>query len=155
MPKKLFLVDGSNQAFRAFFAMKGDFRSPDGFPTGALFGFANIIRKMLREDQPDYMAVLFDRGPSFRSDIYPDYKGHRPDMPEDLRQQWPEFEPLSKRNRKDAELCVPCSGDSAGTVPDPGELRSFVAHGARDHRWGCVSYGGDRCSGWLEEQGAD
>ena len=61
MAKKLFLVDGSNQAFRAFFAMKGDFRSPDGFPTGALFGFANIIRKMLRAEAPDYMAVLFDR----------------------------------------------------------------------------------------------
>ena len=96
MPKKLFLVDGSNQAFRAFFAMKGDFRSPDGFPTGALFGFVNIIRKMLRDDQPDYMAVLFDRGPSFRSEIYPDYKGHRPDMPEDLRAQWPEFEPFCR-----------------------------------------------------------
>ena len=96
MPKKLFLVDGSNQAFRAFFAMKGDFRNPEGFPTGALFGFANILRKMLREEAPDYMAVLFDRGPSFRSEIYPEYKGHRPDMPEDLRLQWPEFEPFCR-----------------------------------------------------------
>jgi len=96
MPKKLFLVDGSNQAFRAFFAMKGDFRNPEGFPTGALLGFANILRKMLREERPDYMAVLFDRGPSFRAEIYPDYKGHRPDMPEDLRLQWPEFEPFCR-----------------------------------------------------------
>jgi DNA polymerase I len=96
MAKKLYLVDGSNQAFRAFFAMKGDFRGADGFPTGALFGFVNIIRKMLREAQPEYMAVLFDRGPSFRSEIYPEYKGHRPEMPEDLRAQWPEFEPFCK-----------------------------------------------------------
>jgi DNA polymerase-1 len=96
VPQKLFLVDGSNQAFRAFFAIKGDLRNDEGFPTGALLGFVNMLRKMLREHDPDYVAVMFDRGPSFRNDIYPDYKGHRPDMPEDLRQQWPEFEPFCR-----------------------------------------------------------
>lgn len=91
-PKKLFLVDGSNQAFRAFFAIKGDLRNDQGFPTGALFGFANMLRKTLRDEAPDFMAVMFDVGPSFRNDLFPDYKGHRPDMPEDLRLQWPEFQ---------------------------------------------------------------
>ena len=62
MPKKLFLVDGSNQAFRAFFAIQNDMRSPDGFPTRALFGFTAMLRKMLETDQPDYMCVLFDKG---------------------------------------------------------------------------------------------
>ena len=85
MPKKLFLVDGSNQAFRAFFAIQNDMRSPNGFPTRALFGFTAMLRKMLDTDQPDYMCVLFDKGLSFRNDLYPDYKGQRPDMPEDLR----------------------------------------------------------------------
>lgn len=94
MPKKLFLVDGSNQAFRAFFAIQNDMRSPDGFPTRALFGFTAMLRKMLETDQPDYMCVLFDKGLSFRNDLYPDYKGQRPDMPEDLREQWPHFIPL-------------------------------------------------------------
>ncbi|MAY80078.1 MAG: DNA polymerase I [Deltaproteobacteria bacterium] len=94
MPKKLYLVDGSNQAFRAFFAIQSDMRSPDGFPTRALFGFTSMLRKMLEKDQPDYMCILFDKGLSFRNEIYPDYKGQRPDMPEDLRTQWPHFIPL-------------------------------------------------------------
>jgi len=94
MPKKLYLVDGSNQAFRAFFAIQNDMRSPDGFPTRALYGFTAMLRKMLDKDQPDYMCVLFDKGLSFRNDLYPDYKGQRPDMPPDLREQWPHFIPL-------------------------------------------------------------
>lgn len=94
MPKKLYLVDGSNQAFRAFFAIQNDMRSPDGFPTRALFGFTSMLKRMLEVDQPDYMCILFDKGKSFRNDIYPDYKGQRPDMPEDLREQWPHFIPL-------------------------------------------------------------
>jgi DNA polymerase-1 len=94
MSKKLYLVDGSNQAFRAFFAIQNDMRAPDGFPTRALFGFTAMLRKVIEQDKPDYMCVLFDKGLSFRNAIYPDYKGQRPDMPEDLREQWPHFIPL-------------------------------------------------------------
>jgi len=93
-PKTLFLVDGSNQAFRAFFAIQTDMRAPDGFPTRGLYGFANMLRKMLRDHSPDYVAVVFDEGLSFRNQLYPEYKGQRPDMPEDLRLQWPEFRPF-------------------------------------------------------------
>ena len=96
MAKKMYLVDGSNQAFRAFFAIQNDMRSPNGFPTRALFGFTSMLRKMLDGAQPDYMCVLFDKGLSFRNELYPDYKGQRPDMPEDLREQWPHFIPLCK-----------------------------------------------------------
>ena len=94
MPQKLFLVDGSNQAFRAYHAIQSDMRAPDGFPTRALFGFANVLQKLVKDGQPDYIAVVFDVGKSFRNDLYPEYKGTRPDMPEDLRQQWPELAPL-------------------------------------------------------------
>lgn len=94
MSKKLYLVDGSNQAFRAFFAIQNDMRSPDGFPTRALFGFTSMLRKMLETDKPDYLCILFDQGKSFRNDLYPAYKGQRPEMPEDLREQWPHFIPL-------------------------------------------------------------
>ena len=66
-PKTLFLVDGSNQAFRAFFAIQTDMRAPDGFPTRGLYGFANMLRKMLRDHSPDYVAVVFDEGLSFRN----------------------------------------------------------------------------------------
>ncbi len=96
MPKKLFLVDGSNQAFRAHFAIQSDMRAPDGFPTRALFGFTNVLLKLLKDGRPDYMAVVFDQGKSFRNDLYPEYKGTRPDMPEDLRRQWPELAPLCR-----------------------------------------------------------
>ncbi len=96
MPKKMFLVDGSNQAFRAFFAIQNDMRGPDGFPTRALYGYAGMLQRLLREYTPDYVAVVFDKGLSFRNDLYPDYKGQRPDMPADLRKQWPEFQPFSE-----------------------------------------------------------
>ena len=94
MSKKMFLVDGSNQAFRAFFAIQSDMRAPDGFPTRALYGFTNMLQRLIREHEPDYLAVVFDQGKSFRNELYPEYKGQRPDMPEDLRRQWPEFMPL-------------------------------------------------------------
>lgn len=91
----LYLVDGSNQAFRSFFAIQSDMRAPDGFPTRALYGYTNALMKMLREERPSHVLVAFDKGKSFRNDLYPEYKGQRPDMPADLRQQWPEFIPLS------------------------------------------------------------
>ena len=96
MARKLFLIDGSNQAFRAFFAIRTDMRGADGFPTRALFGFASMLQKLLRDHQPDFCAVVFDEGLSFRNELYPDYKGQRPDMPDDLRTQWPEFRPFSE-----------------------------------------------------------
>jgi DNA polymerase-1 len=96
MPKTLLLVDGSNQAYRAYFAIQTDMRSPDGFPTRALFGYAGLLHRFRKEIRPDYIAVVFDRGLSFRNALYPDYKGQRPDMPEDLRAQWPEFEPFAE-----------------------------------------------------------
>ncbi len=96
MPRSLYLVDGSNQAFRAFFAIRTEMRAPDGFPTKALYGFAHMLRKLIREHGPDYVLVAFDRGKSFRNDLYAEYKGQRPDMPEELRQQWPELIPFCK-----------------------------------------------------------
>ena len=97
--KKLLLVDGSNQAFRAFHGIHTDMRAPDGMPTRALFGFASVLQKLLRDHQPDYIAVVFDKGLSFRNELYPDYKGQRPDMPDELRVQWPELAPFSHRPR--------------------------------------------------------
>lgn len=94
MPQTMYLVDGSNQAFRAFFAIRTEMRAPDGFPTKALYGFANMLRKLIREESPDYVLVAFDKGKSFRNALYPDYKGQRPDMPEELREQWGHFIPF-------------------------------------------------------------
>ncbi|MBX2797427.1 MAG: DNA polymerase I [Myxococcales bacterium] len=87
MPKKLFLVDGSNHAFRVQYALPPQHAS-DGFPTRVLYGFTLLFQKMMNAYRPDYCVVSFDSGKSFRHDTYADYKGHRPDMPEDMKRQW-------------------------------------------------------------------
>ncbi|NEX64275.1 DNA polymerase I [Noviherbaspirillum galbum] len=87
MNKTLLLVDGSSYLYRAFHAMP-DLRNAEGQPTGAIYGIINMLRR-LRSDYPAaYIACVFDaKGKTFRDDIYPDYKGHRPPMPDDLRKQ--------------------------------------------------------------------
>ncbi|HEX5364600.1 MAG TPA: DNA polymerase I [Gallionella sp.] len=89
--KTLLLVDGSSFLYRAFHAMP-DMRNREGFPTGAIYGVLNMLRK-LRQDYPaDYSLCVFDaKGKTFRDDMYPEYKATRPSMPGDLAQQ---IEPL-------------------------------------------------------------
>lgn len=96
MPKKLLLVDAPYHAFRAYHGIQSDMRAPDGFPTRALFGFARVLLAMLRDEKPDYVALVFDKGDSFRNELLPTYKGQRPDMPADLREQWGELAPLAE-----------------------------------------------------------
>jgi DNA polymerase-1 len=86
-PKRMFLVDGSNHAFRVQFALPPQHAS-DGFPTRVLYGFTLLFQKMMRTYRPDYVAVSFDHGKSFRHQLFGEYKGHRREMPEDMRRQW-------------------------------------------------------------------
>ena len=87
----LYLVDGPNLAFRAFFAI-GGMTNSRGQPTNALFGFTNMLLKLIRDEQPDYLAITWDpKGGSYRDRIYAEYKGTRPDMPQALRAQMPHF----------------------------------------------------------------
>jgi len=89
--KKLVLVDGSSYLFRAYHGLP-QLTSPSGHPTGAIYGVLNMLRKLLKDEQPDRVAVVFDaKGKTFRNDIYPEYKANRPPMPDDLRVQ---IEPL-------------------------------------------------------------
>ncbi len=89
--KTLYLLDGPNLAFRAFYAI-GGMASSKGLPTNALFGFTNMLLKLIREHRPDYLAITWDpEGGSFRDREFPAYKGTRPDMPEALRAQMPHF----------------------------------------------------------------
>ena len=85
MPKKLLtLVDGSYYLFRAYHAMPG-LTNAENEPTGAIFGVINMLRKLIRDEQPDYFAVVFDaKGKTFRNDLYPPYKANRPPAPPDL-----------------------------------------------------------------------
>lgn len=85
------LVDGSSYLFRAFHALP-PLTNSNGDPTGAIVGVISMLRRMIDDYQPKYMAVVFDApGGSFRNEIYPEYKAHRPPMPEELRLQ---IEPL-------------------------------------------------------------
>jgi DNA polymerase-1 len=89
--KKLVLVDGSSYLFRAFHGLP-QLTSPSGHPTGAIYGVLNMLRKLVKDEQPDRVAVVFDaKGKTFRNDIYPEYKANRPPMPDELRVQ---IEPL-------------------------------------------------------------
>ena len=82
--KTLLLVDGSSFLYRAFHAMP-DLRNREGLPTGAIYGVLNMLRR-LRHDYPsDYNLCVFDaKGKTFRDEWYPEYKAHRPPMPDDL-----------------------------------------------------------------------
>jgi DNA polymerase-1 len=81
------LVDGSSYLFRAYHALP-KLTNSKGEATGALVGVLNMVRKLIDDFRPKYMAVVFDApGKTFRDDIYPEYKANRPPMPEDLREQ--------------------------------------------------------------------
>ena len=86
--KPLILVDGSSYLFRAFFALPSSLTSPDGMQTNAIHGVLNMLDKLRKDYEPDNMVVIFDaKGKTFRDDLYPDYKGTRPPMPDELRDQ--------------------------------------------------------------------
>ncbi len=84
---KLLLIDGHSLAFRAYHALPVGMATRSGEPTNATFGFFSMLLNTLREQQPDYVAVAFDVGKTFRHEEFPDYKGTRERMPDDLRQQ--------------------------------------------------------------------
>jgi len=85
--RKLVLVDGSSYLYRAFHALP-PLTSSKGEPTGALLGVVNMLNKTLKDEQPDYIAVVFDApGKTFRDELFEQYKAHRPPMPDDLRSQ--------------------------------------------------------------------
>jgi DNA polymerase-1 len=90
----VFLVDGSSYIFRAYHALPPLNRKSDGLQVNAVLGFCNMLWKLLRdmkpEDKPTHLAVIFDKSEhTFRNELYPDYKAHRPDAPEDLIPQFP------------------------------------------------------------------
>ena len=92
---ELFLVDGNNLAYRAFFALPEELATTEGFPTNALLGFTNMLFKLLSDYRPKGVAVAWDTraGPPARA-ISEDYKSDRRPMPDLLREQFPYFRPI-------------------------------------------------------------
>lgn len=90
--EKIILVDGNNLLFRSYYATayNGNFmKNSKGFPTNALFGFTNMMNKIIDEEKPTRILVAFDKGKTFRHDKYDFYKGGRSETPDELKQQFP------------------------------------------------------------------
>lgn len=90
--EKVVLVDGNNLLFRSYYATaySGNImRNKDGFPTNGLYGFVNMMNKIIAEEKPNYIMVAFDVGKTFRHEKYEQYKGGRKETPEDLKMQFP------------------------------------------------------------------
>jgi 5'-3' exonuclease len=88
---RLFLIDGSSYIFRAFFAIP-PLTNATGMPTNAIFGFTNIVLKLLKQHRPEYVVVALDAGrETFRNDMYAEYKSNRPEAPAELIPQFPYF----------------------------------------------------------------
>ncbi len=89
MPKNFFIIDGHSQLYQAYYAISG-LTTPSGQPINAVYGFTRMLRKILKEDRPCYMAIAFDsKGPTFRHLEYKEYKEHRKPTPDDLVSQIP------------------------------------------------------------------
>ncbi len=87
--KTVYLIDGSAYVHRAYHAIRG-LSNSKGLPTNAVFGFTRMLIKLIEDRSPEYVAMFFDaRGPTFRHELYGDYKANRPPMPEDLSIQIP------------------------------------------------------------------
>lgn len=90
--KKIILVDGNNLLFRSYYATSYSgviMRNSKGFPTNGLYGFINMMNKIIEEEKPNYIMVAFDKGKTFRHEKYESYKAGRKEMPDELKVQFP------------------------------------------------------------------
>ena len=98
-PKTIYLIDGSNYLYRAYYALPR-LSNSKGLPTNAIYGFLSMLRKIIKEKDPDYIAVAFDhKKPSFRKKLYKDYKATRKATPDDLIRQFPKLKEVLKAYR--------------------------------------------------------
>jgi len=89
VPNNFFIIDGHSQLYQAYYALNG-LMTQTGQPISAVYGFTRMLRKILKEDRPRYMAIAFDtKGPTFRHVEYEEYKAHRKPTPDDLVSQIP------------------------------------------------------------------
>jgi len=136
--KKLVLIDGHSLAFRAFYALPLSLKTDSGKFTNAVYGFTSMFRKVLKDLDPDYIAVAFDKGPkTFRNEMYEEYKGTRSKMPEELREQIGYIEEvLSGYNVKQISIDNYEADDIIGTVAkqaeEQGEYKTYIITGDRD-----------------------
>ena len=89
MKNQLILVDGSSYIFRAYYGVRADLKNKQGHPTNAVFGFKNMLLQLLKQEDPSHCVLIFDSaGPTFRNEIYSEYKANREAAPDDLKVQF-------------------------------------------------------------------
>lgn len=130
--KKIILVDGNNLLFRSFYATAYQgviMKNSKGFPTNALYGFINMMKKIIKEENPSYIMVAFDKGKTFRHDKYDSYKAGRVEMPDELKFQFPKAkEILDAMGIKHFEIDNYEADDIIGTLAKMVDLEDeFVA----------------------------
>ena len=136
MENKIVLIDGNSILNRAFYGIP-DLTNSEGMHTNAVYGFLNILLKILDEEKPEYAAVAFDvKHPTFRHEMYKEYKGTRKPMPEELRQQLPLIkEVLSAMNFKIIEKAGYEADDILGTIAKMAQKEGYfvsLVSGDRD-----------------------
>lgn len=134
--KKIYIIDVSAMFFRAFYAVR-PLTSPTGIPVNALYGYLSMIVKLLKEEKPDYLALCYDlKEPSFRKELYPEYKSHRTEMPEDLVKQIPFLRKLNLAlGLQSFEKIGYEADDLIGTISEWGlkhQLEVFIVSGDKD-----------------------
>lgn len=148
--KKFLIVDGNSLANRAFYAMPY-LSNIKAQPSGAIFGFANILIKLILEQKPDYIAVAFDHSRhTFRTDIYKGYKGTRKETPLDLSKQFPFIkEMLLKMGIKVFEQDGIEADDIIGTLSKHSKNENILLSGDRD----LLQLVDDNTTVWLTKKG--
>lgn len=136
MEEKLVLIDGNSIINRAFYGMP-ELTNSKGVHTNAVYGFMNILLKIMGQEKPSYLAVAFDlKAPTFRHQMFADYKGNRKGMPEELAEQMPLLKDLLKAMRISiVELAGYEADDLIGTLAKRGEMAGMkvsVVSGDRD-----------------------
>jgi DNA polymerase-1 len=137
-PERFFVVDGSALAYRSHFAfVRSSLRTRDGLPTGAVYGYCSALLRLLEEEDPRWMAVVFDSSePTFRHALYPDYKATRQKMPPELVQQLPLMFQATQHLGIET-VCIPGqeADDVIGSLVRLGQQEdwfSFIVSGDKD-----------------------
>ncbi len=138
MPQKFFLVDGSALYYRSYFVfMRNPLINSKGENTSATFGFLSAMIKLIEEEKPDYLAIIFDtKEPTFRHEIYSEYKATREKMPPEMAEQYPRLvDTLTKFNFKLLDKAGYEADDIIGTLADKyasEDLHVFIVSGDKD-----------------------
>ena len=129
--KKLFLVDAMAHIYRAFYAPMVRMNAPSGIPTKVPFLFANILRRLIKDYQPEYLGIVFDTSkPTFRDKLFEAYKAQRPPMPDEMKVQLPYVRRLCEAMRLPIlELDGYEADDVIGTMAKKGRREKAASAG--------------------------